>query len=66
MVFLKDHVAATFGCGVGTACVVDCGHSKTSVSCVEDGISHPATRVRLPYGGMYLKYETDSTNSVFI
>ncbi|CAH1394970.1 unnamed protein product [Nezara viridula] len=48
---LQDHVAATFGCGVGTACVVDCGHSKTSVSCVEDGISHPATRVRLPYGG---------------
>lgn len=48
---LQDHVAATFGCGMGTACVVDCGHSKTSVSCVEDAISHPATRVRLPYGG---------------
>lgn len=44
-------MGATFGAGVGTACVVDCGHSKTSVSCVEDGISHPATRVRLPYGG---------------
>ncbi|KAL1128958.1 hypothetical protein AAG570_013492 [Ranatra chinensis] len=48
---LQDHVAATFGAGVGAACVVDCGHAKTSVSCVEDGISQPATRVRLPYGG---------------
>ncbi|KAK9507119.1 hypothetical protein O3M35_008928 [Rhynocoris fuscipes] len=48
---LQDHVGATFGAGLGTACVVDCGHSKTSVSCVEDGITQPATRVRLPYGG---------------
>lgn len=43
----KDHVAATFGAGLGYACVVDVGDQKTSVSCVEDGISHPSTRVRL-------------------
>lgn len=42
---LKDHVAATFGAGLGYACVVDVGDQKTSVSCVEDGISHPSTRV---------------------
>lgn len=30
---------------------MDCGDQKTSVSCVEDGISHPNTRVRLDYGG---------------
>ncbi|XP_022193357.2 actin-related protein 8 [Nilaparvata lugens] len=48
---IQDHVAATFGAGLGCACVVDVGHQKTSVSCVEDGISHPATRVRLGYGG---------------
>ncbi|XP_075228327.1 actin-related protein 8 isoform X2 [Lycorma delicatula] len=48
---LQDHVAATFGAGLGCACVVDCGHQKTSVSCVEDGISHPATRVRMGFGG---------------
>lgn len=42
----KDHVAATFGAGLGYACVVDVGDQKTSVSCVEDGISHPSTRVR--------------------
>ncbi|KAG7163377.1 Actin-related protein 8-like 2, partial [Homarus americanus] len=48
---LKDHVAATFGAGLGYACVVDVGDQKTSVSCVEDAISHPATRLRLDYGG---------------
>jgi actin-related protein len=30
---------------------VDVGDQKTSISCVEDGISHPATRVHLNYGG---------------
>lgn len=48
---IKDHVAATFGAGLGYACVVDVGDQKTSVSCVEDGISHPNTRVKLEYGG---------------
>lgn len=43
--FVQDHVAATFGAGLGYACVVDVGDQKTSVSCVEDGISHPNTRV---------------------
>lgn len=42
---IQDHVAATFGAGLGFACVVDVGDQKTSVSCVEDGISHPSTRV---------------------
>ena len=65
MAVLQDHVAATFGCGVGTACVVDCGHSKTSVSCVEDGISHAATRVRLPYGGMYFFFSYRFNNTLF-
>lgn len=41
----QDHVAATFGAGLGYACVVDVGDQKTSVSCVEDGISHRNTRV---------------------
>lgn len=45
MILFKDHVAATFGAGLGYACVVDVGDQKTSVSCVEDGISHPSTRV---------------------
>ncbi|XP_044256841.1 actin-related protein 8 isoform X2 [Tribolium madens] len=48
---VQDHVAATFGSGLSYACVVDVGDQKTSVSCVEDGICHPNTRVRLEYGG---------------
>lgn len=44
---VQDHVAATFGAGLGYACVVDVGDQKTSVSCVEDAISHPNTRVSL-------------------
>ncbi|KAK4885379.1 hypothetical protein RN001_001650 [Aquatica leii] len=48
---VQDHVAATFGSGLSYACVVDVGDQKTSVSCVEDGICHRNTRVRLDYGG---------------
>lgn len=48
---VQDHVAATFGSGLSYACVIDVGDQKTSVSCVEDGICHPHTRVRLNYGG---------------
>lgn len=44
---VQDHVAATFGAGLGYACVVDVGDQKTSVSCVEDGISHRNTRVNI-------------------
>lgn len=48
---VQDHVAATFGAGLGYACVIDCGDQKTSISCVEDAISHRTTRVRLNFGG---------------
>ncbi len=37
-------MCATFGAGVPSACVIDVGDQKTSVSCVEDGISHKQTR----------------------
>lgn len=74
---VQDHVAATFGAGLGNkdhlnacpmcflksyncyslfqfkgyACVVDIGAEKTSISCVEDGVSQPETRIHLDYGG---------------
>ena len=35
----------------GHCCVVDVGDQKTSVSCVEDGVSLPQTRLHLDYGG---------------
>lgn len=44
-------MAGLFGSGLNCACVVDVGAEKTSVSCVEDGISHPNTRVCMEYGG---------------
>ncbi|CAB3385566.1 Hypothetical predicted protein [Cloeon dipterum] len=48
---VQDHVAATFGAGLGSACVIDVGDQKTSISCVDDGMSQPSTRIRLDYGG---------------
>ena len=66
---VQDHVAATFGSGLAAACVVDVGESitqcltihdqpcsgdqKVSVSCVEDGVSQPNTRLQLGYGDNY-------------
>jgi len=44
-------VAATFGAGLSSACVVDLGDQKTSLSCVEDGISAPLTRIHMDCGG---------------
>ncbi|KAG0434232.1 hypothetical protein HPB47_019252, partial [Ixodes persulcatus] len=46
-----ESVCATFGSGLSYACVVDVGDQKTSVSCVEDGISTRATRLVMEYGG---------------
>ncbi|XP_013912406.1 PREDICTED: actin-related protein 8 [Thamnophis sirtalis] len=47
----QESVCATFGSGLGSACVVDVGDQKTSICCVEDGVSHHNTRLRLAYGG---------------
>lgn len=44
---VQDHVAATFGAGLSYACVVKIGDQTTSISCVEDGVSHQNTRVCL-------------------
>ncbi|KPJ09840.1 Actin-related protein 8 [Papilio machaon] len=47
---VQESVGATFGAGIGSACVVDIGDQKTAISCVEDGISHKNTRLRMDYG----------------
>ncbi len=47
---VQDHCVATFGSGAGSACVVDIGDQKTSISCVEDFLSYPETRLHLNYG----------------
>ncbi|CAK8690567.1 unnamed protein product [Clavelina lepadiformis] len=47
----QESVCATYGCGVANACVVDVGHQKTAVCCVEDGFSHFNTRLCMDIGG---------------
>ncbi|XP_034114883.1 actin-related protein 8 [Drosophila albomicans] len=48
---VQDSVASTYGAGLGYGCVVDIGAQKTSIACIEDGISQLDARVRLNYGG---------------
>ncbi|KAK7101992.1 actin-related protein 8-like [Littorina saxatilis] len=47
----QESVCATFGAGLPCACVVDVGDQKSSVCCVDDGMSHHATRITMEYGG---------------
>ncbi|XP_046896340.1 actin-related protein 8 [Hypomesus transpacificus] len=51
IVVQQESVCATFGSGLSSACVVDVGDQKTSLSCVEDGVSHRNSRLCLAYGG---------------
>lgn len=48
---IQESTAATFGAGVSTACVVDVGAEKTSITCVEEGMCITDSRVNLKYGG---------------
>jgi actin-related protein 8 len=49
--FIQESLAASFGAGVMTACIVDMGAQKTSISCVEDGMIVDNSRINLKYGG---------------
>ncbi|XP_055337394.1 actin-related protein 8-like [Paramacrobiotus metropolitanus] len=46
-----ESVASAFGACLSSACVVDVGAECTLISCVDDGISIPDTRILLHYGG---------------
>ena len=48
---MQDSQAVTFGCGVSSAVVVDCGAQKVSISCVEEGFLVPESRLKLSVGG---------------
>ncbi|ELT94986.1 hypothetical protein CAPTEDRAFT_229124 [Capitella teleta] len=48
---LQESVCGTFGTGASSACVVDVGDQKTSICCVEDGISQTNTRLTMDFGG---------------
>ncbi|KAJ1747628.1 actin-like protein arp8 [Coemansia sp. RSA 990] len=47
----QSSTLVTFGAGFSSACVVDVGAQKTSISCVEDGHCAPESRVLTMYGG---------------
>lgn len=49
--FIQESLAASFGAGFTTCCIVDLGAQKTSVCCVEDGMVVDNSRVNLKYGG---------------
>lgn len=48
---IQEAVAATFGAGATSACVVDIGAQTTSVACVDDGMIIDDSRIFLNYGG---------------
>jgi len=52
----QESVGATFGAGLSSGCVVDLGSEKISISCVEEGLILPETRIQLSYGGADLTY----------
>ncbi|XVF62913.1 hypothetical protein PTKIN_Ptkin09bG0046700 [Pterospermum kingtungense] len=47
----QEGLAAVFGNGISTACVVNMGAQVTSVICIEDGVALPNTEKTLPFGG---------------
>ncbi|KAK9137521.1 hypothetical protein Sjap_008115 [Stephania japonica] len=47
----QEGLAAAFGSGLSTACVVNMGAQVTSIICVEDGVALPNTCMTLPFGG---------------
>ncbi|KAI2789070.1 hypothetical protein POX_e07097 [Penicillium oxalicum] len=49
--FIQESLAATFGAGFTSACVVDIGAQKTSICCVEEGMCIENSRVNLKMGG---------------
>ncbi|KAI9818676.1 MAG: actin-like protein arp8 [Thelocarpon impressellum] len=49
--FIQESLAATFGSGYSTSCIVDVGAQKTSVCCVEEGMCLENSRINVKYGG---------------
>jgi actin-related protein 8 len=57
-----ESVLACFGTAVSSACVVDIGHEKINICCVDEGIIIPQTLIRKNYG---LKYLSKSLCKIF-
>lgn len=48
---VQESLCTSFGAGMSAACVVDMGAQKTSISCVEEGVVVPNSRIKINYGG---------------
>lgn len=48
---IQESLAATYGAGVSSACVIDIGAQTTKVSCVDEGLIIPTSRAVVNYGG---------------
>ena len=51
MTFMQESLAATYGAGYSSACIVDIGAQTTSMCCVEEGMCVEDSRINLKYGG---------------
>ncbi|KAI9721104.1 MAG: hypothetical protein M1812_002585 [Candelaria pacifica] len=49
--FIQESLAASFGAGYSSTCIVDVGAQKTSMCCVEEGMCIENSRINLKYGG---------------
>ncbi|KAK3043437.1 hypothetical protein RJ639_002016, partial [Escallonia herrerae] len=47
----QEGLAAAFGNGLSTACIVSMGAQVTSVICIEDGVALPTTQITSRFGG---------------
>ncbi|UZJ54583.1 hypothetical protein CBS101457_003903 [Exobasidium rhododendri] len=47
----QEGVSATFGAGLSSSCVVHVGGDRTTISCVEEGLTVSESRMALNYGG---------------
>ncbi|EGC30097.1 hypothetical protein DICPUDRAFT_158218 [Dictyostelium purpureum] len=55
VLLFQESVCSTFGMSVSTqTCVIDIGHQKISICCIDEGYLIPNTRVTLKYGGEQL------------
>ncbi|KAN0024896.1 hypothetical protein ACTFIV_009305 [Dictyostelium citrinum] len=55
VLFFQESICSTFGVSMATqSCVIDLGHQKISIACVDEGYLLPNTRLTLGYGGEQL------------
>lgn len=47
----QESVTASFAMGISCVCLVDLGHTKVSVTCIEDGLSLRNSRICMNWGG---------------